>query len=104
MTALARKMKHVSLLLFLVGFVSFACFFLLPGHPRGLVLVGWLASLSAYIGVLAKYYKRKVPIPVYFRWVEYEKEPVLYKLQYLIMLLAGVFAAVASLLINFVPK
>jgi hypothetical protein len=104
MTALAQKMKHVFLLLFLVGLVSFSCFFLLPGHPRGLVLVGWLACLSAYIGVLAKYYKRKAPIPACFRWVEYEKQPVLYRLQYLFMLFAGVFAAVVSLLINFVPK
>ena len=89
---------------FFIGLVSFSCFFLLSGHPRGLVLVGWLAWLSAYIGVLAKYYKREAPLPACFGWVENEKRPVLYKLLYLFMLFAGVFAAVVSLLITFVPK
>jgi hypothetical protein len=96
--------ESVRLLLFLVGFVSFSCFFLLSGHTSGFVLVGWLACISSYIAVLAKYYKRKAPIPACFRWVEYEKQPILYKLQFLFMLFAGVFAAIVSLMINFVSE
>jgi Ca2+/Na+ antiporter len=96
------KIKSVHLLLFLLGLVSFACFFLLSGHPRNLILVGCLAWLSAYVGVLAKYYKRKAPLPTSMGWVEYEKRPVLYKLLYLWMLFVGVFAAAVSLLLTFV--
>jgi hypothetical protein len=95
------KMKSVRLLLFLVGLVSFSCFFLLSGHPRGFVLVGWLAWLPAYLGVLAKYYKSKAPLPTCVGWVENEKRPVLYKSIYLFMLFAGLSTVLVSLLINF---
>lgn len=74
------KMKTLLLLLFLVGLASFSCFFLIPERPRWLVLVGWLMCLSAYIGMLSMFYKRKVPVNVLFHRVDKDKRPVLYNL------------------------
>jgi hypothetical protein len=85
--------------LFLAGFASFLCFFLVSSHPTILVLIGWIAWLSAYFGVLVKYYKRKVPLPTALGWVEREKRPILYTGMYLFFGLAGVFTAVAVSLI-----
>jgi hypothetical protein len=96
-------MKSLLLLLFLFGLASFSCFFLISGHPKWLVAVGWLMCLSAYIGMLSMFYKRKARVPMLMRWVEYGKQPVLYKLVYLYLLLAGVFVAVVACAANFDP-
>src|ERR1035438_10190173 len=94
------KIKSVHLFLFLLGLVSFACYFLLPGRPRYLIVVGWLAWLSAYLGILAKCYKKNVPIPTSMGRLEKEKRPGLYKLMYLWLIFVGVFAVFVSLVIT----
>jgi hypothetical protein len=96
-------MKKLLLLLSIAGLASFSCFFLFPGRPKWPVLLGWLMCLSAYIGMLSMFYKRKARVPMLMRWVEHEKQPVLYKLVYLYFLLAGVFVAVVACAATFDP-
>ena len=97
-------MKNILVWLFIIGLVSFSSFFSLPNHPKSLILLGWPAWFSAYLGVLVKCYRRAVPLPMLMHRVEKDKQPVLYKLIYVCLAFIGVIAVVVTLLIAFVPK
>ena len=96
-------MRSVRLWLFLLGSFVFFCYFLVPAHPKFLILIGWLTWLSAYLGVLVKCYKRAAPLPTLVGWVEKDKRHVLYNSMYLFMALVGIFTVLVSVLITFFP-
>jgi hypothetical protein len=90
----------ISKWLFVGGVLCFVLFFLLPGHPSDISLLGWIVFSSAYFVVLAQNYKKKAPVPALGGFVEYKKRPGLYKSIYFLLFFVGAFAVVVLLLIN----
>jgi Ca2+/Na+ antiporter len=93
-------MESIPSWLVLIALVFFAPFIALPTRPKFLFLFIWPAWLCAYVVVLAKIYKNKAPIPTFGRWVEYERRRVFYQLAFVVLLLVGLFVALAAFVIQ----
>ena len=93
-------MESIPSWLVLIALVFFAPLIALPARPKFLFLFIWPAWLCTSIVVLAKSYKNKAPIPVFGRWVEYEKRRVFYQLLFVVLLFVGIFVALAAFVIQ----
>ena len=82
-----------ALRLFLVGLACFAAFLLLwfRFHRReySLALLGGTGCFCAYCLVLATNYRKRTRVHTRGGWVSYEKNPHLYKWNYLLLFLLG---------------
>jgi hypothetical protein len=72
----------------------------IPTRPKFLFLVTSPTWLCVWVVLLARNYKKKVPIPTFLRMVEYEKQPVFYQLSFVVLLLMGFFAALCMLVVQ----
>jgi hypothetical protein len=81
-----------SLWLLLAGLCCFFAFFFIPGNPKYLSISSGILIAGAYFLTLLQDYKKKVRMPVLGVWLDHTKRPGLYKLFYVFLLFAGVFA------------
>jgi hypothetical protein len=93
-------MEYVSSWLLLIAVWFVGLLLTLPTLPKFLFLVTTPAWFCVYLVVLGKNYRKKVPVPALGRLVEYEKQPVFYKLLYVELLFVGLFTALCMLVMQ----
>jgi hypothetical protein len=86
--------------LYLVALFFVGVLVAIPTRPKFLFLVTSPIWLCVWVVVLAHNYKKKVPIPAFGRLVEYEKQPLFYKLLFVALLLIGCFVALVVALVQ----
>jgi hypothetical protein len=86
--------------LYLTAFMILGILISLPTRPKFLFLVTSPAWFCVYLVVLARNYKKKIPVPSFGRVVEHEKQPRFYKSLYVGMLLIGLFEAVCMFVLQ----
>jgi hypothetical protein len=93
MPAKRFSLSWFALRLFLSGLACFLLFlvlwFLFHYHEYSLVLLGGTAWICAYCVVLTENYRKKTRVHTRGGWVTYEKNPYLYKWNYLLLFLLG---------------
>lgn len=86
--------------LFFIAFMGLGVLISLPIRPKFLFLITSPTWLCVYLVVLARNYKKKIPIPAFGRMVEYEKRPNFYILLYVMLLFMGLFEALCLFVVQ----